>query len=191
MKKKSKIIGFAPVLTIAAIAVFLSIGITVSADNCRLDQSQLAQNGAVAFGNNIVLGQTFVPSVQNRQVCKVKVSIRKHIAAAGDLKLTVLNSQFGELDSATIDGGDIPFGNSVQEFNFGCDGIALGGHQFYGLKLDSPTSAVGSYSWRGAAGNPYVQPLNRGKGWRNTNGGGGNWEDLGGFDYAFQIYLCD
>jgi hypothetical protein len=191
MKKNNKIIGFKSVLTIAAIAVFLSIGFAVQADNCRLDQSQLAQTGAIAFGNNIVLGQTFVPSVQNRQVCKVKVSIRKNMEEAGDLKLTVLNSQFGELDSATIDGDDIPLGNSVQLFDFGCNGDALDGHQFYGLKLESPTSVVGAYTWKGAAGNPYVQPANRGNGWRNTNGGAGTWTNLGGFDYAFQIYLCD
>jgi hypothetical protein len=129
--------------------------------------------------------------VNNRRVCKVKVSIRKNMAAAGDLKLTILNSQFGELDSATIDGGDIPLGNSVQLFEFGCDGIALGGHQFYGLRLASPTSPVGGYAWRGAANNPYVQPANRGTGWRNANGGAGTWTDLGGWDYAFQIYLCD
>lgn len=191
MKKKSKFIGFASVLAILAIAVFLSIGVTVQANNCRLDQSQLGQTGAIAFGNNIVLGQTFVPSIQNRRVCKVKVSIRKNIAAAGDLKLTILNSQFGELDSATIDDADIPLGNSVQVFDFGCNGGILGGHPFYDLRLDSPTSPAGSYSWRGAANNPYIKPANQGKGWRNVNGGGGTYQDLGGWDYAFQIYLCD
>ena len=189
MKKNSKIIGFLSVLTIAAIAVFSSIGTTVQADNCRLDQSQLLQTGGIAFGNNQVLGQTFVPSVQNRRVCKVKISIRKNVAAAGDLKLTVLDSRFGELDSATI--GAIPLGNSVQVFDFGCNGTPLDGHQFYGLKLESPASPVGAYTWKGAANNPYVQPANQGKGWRNANSGAGNWTDLGGWDYAFQIYLCD
>ena len=188
MKKKSKIIGFLSVLIIAAIAVFSLNGWTVQADNCRLDQSQLQQNGGIAFGNNIVLGQTFVPSVQNRRVCKVKVSIRKNMAA-GDLKLTVLDSRFGELDSATI--GAIPLGNSVQVFDFGCNGTPLDGHQFYGLKLESPASAVGAYTWKGAPNNPYVKPANQGKGWRNVNSGVGIWTDLGGLDYAFQIYLCD
>ncbi len=189
MKKNNKIIGFLSVLTIAAIAVFSLNALTVQAEECRLDQSQLQQNGGVMFGGNHVLGQTFVPSVQNRRVCKVKVSIRKNVAAAGDLKLTVLDSRFGELDSATI--GAIPLGNSVQLFDFGCNGNALDGHQFYGLKLESPASAVGAYTWKGAAGNPYVQPANRGNGWRNLNGGAGTWTDLGGWDYAFQIYLCD
>lgn len=191
MKKSTKITGFLSVLIIAAIAVFLPVSLTVQAANCRLDQSQLQQTGEILFGNNRVLGQTFVPSVQNRPVCKVKIMIRKNAAAGRDLKLTILDSRFGELDSATIAGGAIPLGNSVQVFDFGCDGRPLIGHQFYGLKLDSPASVIGAYSWKGSANNPYVQPANRGRGWRNINGGAGSWENMGDWDYFFQIYLCD
>lgn len=191
MKQNYKFIRFDAVLVIAATFAFMTAGITVQANNCQLNQSQLLQTGAIPFGNNIVLGQTFVPSIQNQRICKIKVTIRKNIAITGDLKLTVLNSQFGELDSATIAGGLIPLGNSVQVFDFGCNGRFLAGHQFYGLRLESPQSQAGAYSWKGAANNPYPKPLNQGKGWRNANGGVGRYEDLGGWDYAFQIYLCD
>lgn len=191
MKKNRKIIGFGAAFIIAAIAIVLSIGSKVQADNCRLNQSQLQQTGEIAFGNNIVLGQTFVPGVPDRRVCKVKVYIRKNMANAGNLRLTVVNAAFDVLDTATIAGGAVPLGSSVQVFDFGCDGRLLGGHPFYGLKLESPGSPVGAYTWKGAANNPYVRPGNGGKAWRNAGGGAGVWQDLSPWDFAFQIYLCD
>ena len=187
MKTKSKITSF---IALQMIASILFTSSTVYAADCRLDQSQLIQNGQVMLGGQTVLGQTFVPSVQGQQVCRIKIAIRKNFGAAGDLKLTVMDSRFRELDSASINGLAIPLGNSTQVFEFGCDGQALAGHAFYGLKLDA-AGPLGGYAWKGAANDPYARPANRGQGWRNANGGAGPWTDLGGWDYAFQIYLCD
>jgi hypothetical protein len=175
-------------MTLKMIASILFTSLTVYAGDCRLDQSQLMQTGQVMLGGQVVLGQTFVPGVQGQRVCRIKIAIRKNFAAAGDLKLTVMDSRFGELDSATI--GAIPLGDSTQLFEFGCDGQVLAGHAFYGLKLEA-AGPVGGYSWKGSANDPYARPANRGQGWRNPNGGAGTWTSLGGFDYAFQIYLCD
>lgn len=101
-----------------------------------------------------------------------------------------MDSRFVELDSATIAGGAIALGNSTQLFEFGCNGQALAGHAFYGLKLEA-AGEVGGYSWKGAANDPYARPANRGQGWRNPNGGAGTWTDMGGWDYSFRIYLCE
>jgi hypothetical protein len=187
MKTKSKIRSF---IALNMIASILFTSVTVYADDCRRDQSQLMQTGQVMLGGETVLGQTFVPSIQGQHVCRIKIAIRKNFVAAGDLKLTVMDSRFAELDSASIDDLAIPLGNSTQVFEFGCDGQALAGHAFYGLKL-AAAGAVGGYAWKGAANNPYARPANRGQGWRNPNGGAGTWTSLGGWDYAFQIYLCD
>ena len=178
--------------SLAALTMIVSITFTslsVYAD-CRLKQSQLIQTGQVMLGGQVVLGQTFVPSVQGQQVCRIKIAIRKNFAAAGDLKLTVMDSRFEALDSATINGGAIPLGDSTQLFEFGCDGQELAGHAFYGLKLEA-AGAVGGYAWKGSANDPYARPANRGQGWRNPNDGAGAWTSLGGWDYAFQIYLCE
>jgi hypothetical protein len=119
------------------------------------------------------------------------VLISKNFAGAENLTLRLMSSNLTPLDAAvTIPGGPIPMGNSVQLFDFGCNGAPLAGMPFYGLRLESPNSPPGAYSWQGAANNPYVKPGNGGRGWRNLNGGAGNWTSLGGWDYAFDIYMC-
>ena len=111
--------------------------------------------------------------------------ITRNMVAAGNLTLHLLRSNFAELDApVTIPAP--PMGTSVQVFNFGCNGAALAGNPFYGLKLESPDSPFGAYSWRGVGGNPYARPGPGGRGWRNVNAGAGNWTNLGAWDYAFQ-----
>jgi hypothetical protein len=118
------------------------------------------------------------------------VFISKNAAGAGNLTLHLLRSNFTELGAVTIPGAPIPMGNSVQVFDFGCNGAALAGMPFYGLKLESPGSAFGAYSWRGIGGDVYAKPGNGGRAWRNMTAGMGHWTNLGAFDYAFEIYMC-
>ena len=194
MKSRNSKFGIATALTIiASFLMLLALPASTLADNeCRLDQRQLRHPGAIPFGGRTVLGQTFIPSAPGKQVCQVKVFVRKNVAAAGDLTLHLLRSNFTELDaSVTIPGVDIPMGPSVQAFDFGCNGAALAGMPFYGLKLESRKSPVGAYAWEGSAGNFYVRPGADVKGWRNLNAGMGNWTSLGGWDYAFEIYTCN
>lgn len=178
---------------IASFVLLLALPATTLADNeCRVDQTQLQHPGAILFGGRTFLGQTFVPSAPGHHVCQVKVMIRKNVAAAGNLTLHILRSNFIELDAAvTIPGGAIPMGNSVQVFDLGCNGAVLAGMPFYGLKLESPTSPAGAYSWQGSGGNLYVRPGADVKGWRNFDGGNGHWNGLGAWDYAFEIYMCN
>ncbi len=191
--KHAKLYGATAFTIIASIVFLLGAPVTSHADNgCRPDQTQLQNQGGVLFGGRTVLGQTFSPSVPGHQVCRVKVVITKNVVGAGDVTLHLLRSNFAPLDAAiTIPGAAIPMGTSVQVFDFGCNGAALGGMPFYGLKLESKASVMGAYSWRGIAGNVYERPGEGDKGWRNMNGGAGQWTNLGGWDYAFQIYLCD
>lgn len=190
MKKDYKKLSMTLMLAIATFVALTISPFTVQAGNgCNSDQQQLQNNGAILFGGSTVLGQTFVPSVAGMRICKVKLMIRKNVAAGDDLRLHILRSDFTPLDApVTIPGVDIPMGDSVQLFDFGCNGAPLIGSPFYGLKLESPGSPLGAYSWRGNAGNPYIGGI----GWRNVNNGAaGKWNNLGGWDYAFQIYLCD
>ncbi len=194
MKSRKLKLSIATAITLIASFMLLLVQPATSlADNgCHLDQRQMQHPGAVGFGGKIVLGQTFVPSAPGQQVCQVKVFIRKNFGAAGDLTLHLLRSNFTELDAAvTIPGGPIPVGNSVQAFDFGCNGAALAGMPFYGLKLEAPDSPVGAYSWLGAGGNLYARPGADVKGWRNLKSGAGAWQSLGAWDYAFEIYTCN
>lgn len=194
MKTRHTKIGVATAITItASLLVLMALPTNALAQNeCRLDQRQLQQQAGMALGGRVVLGQTFIPSAPGLHVCKVKVHITKNFLGASDLTLHLLRSNFTELDVAvTIPAIDIPMGNSVQVFDFGCNGAALAGMPFYGLKLESPKSPAGSYFWRGSAGNPYVRPGVDVRGWRNNNSGAGPWNALGGWDYAFEIYVCD
>jgi len=194
MKMKQTKLSAATAFTIiASFVLLLALPATTSADNeCRLDQRQLQHPGAIPFGGKTVLGQTFIPSAPGHHVCQVKVMIRKNFAGADNLTLQLVRSNFGQLDAAvTIPAIDIPMGNSMQAFDFGCNGAVLAGMPFYGLKLSSPGSPVGAYSWQGSAGNLYNRPGADVKGWRNVNNGKGNWESLGGWDYAFEIYMCN
>lgn len=193
MRLKHSKLGIATILTIiASLAILPTAPASYAQNNCRPDQVQLMNQGAIMFGAKTVLAQTFIPNAQGHQVCQVKVIISKNMVAAGNLTLHLLRSNFAELDApVTIPGGPIPMGTSVQVFNFGCNGAALAGNPFYGLKLESPGSPFGAYSWRGVGGNPYARPGPGGRGWRNVNAGAGNWTNLGAWDYAFQIYMCD
>lgn len=162
------------------------------AAECHLDQRQTRSPGVVQFGGRVMLGQTFIPAVAGQRVCRIKVTITKNMPAGAAVTLRLVGANFAPLDQAvTIPGGAIPMGTSVQLFDFGCNGAPLAGLPFYGLQLESPTSPFGAYSWKGAAGNPYVKPGNGGSGWRNANAGEGQWNNLGGWDYAFEIYMCD
>lgn len=178
---------------IASLALLLGAPVASDANNdCRPDQTQLQNQGAVPFGGRVVLAQTFIPGVPGHQVCRVKVLINKNLLAAGNLTLHLLRSNFMELDAAvTIPAAAIPMGSSVQVFDFGCNGAVLAGMPFYGLKLESSGSPVGAYSWKGIGGDVYVKPGAGGRGWRNVKAGAGSWTNLGGWDYAFEIYLCD
>ena len=194
MKTRNSKLGIATAVTIiVSFLLLLALPASTLADNeCRLDQRQMQHPGAIVFGGKTVLGQTFNPSAPGMHVCQVKVFIRKNFAGASDLTLHLLRSNFTELDAAvTIPAVEIPMGNSVQAFDFGCNGAVLAGMPFYGLKLESPKSPVGAYSWQGNGGNPYVRPGAEVRGWRNANSGQGNWESLGGWDYAFEIYTCN
>ncbi len=193
-RTNSKLKGATAFAIVASIVFLLVATVKSHANNeCRPDQTQLQNQAAIPFGGQTVLGQMFVPSVPGRQVCSVKVLISKNFAGAKNLTLRVVRPNFTELDSATIAGADIPMGNSVQVFNFGCNGAALVGMPFYGLKLESRDSAMGAYSWKGINGNVYNRPGEGDKGWRNMNGAVGNWTSLaaGAWDFAFEIYLCD
>ena len=191
--KHSKLNGATAFTIIASIVFLLVAPLTSHANNeCRPDQTQLQNQAAIPFGAQTVLGQMFVPNVQGRQVCMVKVHISKNLAGAKNLTLRVVRPNFTELDVATIAGADIPMGNSVQVFDFGCNGAALVGMPFYGLKLESKSSPMGAYSWKGIGGNVYNRPGEGDKGWRNVNDGVGNWTSLaaGAWDFAFEVYLC-
>ena len=158
--------------------------------DCHSDQRQRQNNAGIGFGGKTVLAQTFVPSAPGLHVCRVKVTIRKNVAAAGPVTLRLLNAGFGPVaDPVTIAG--IPLGVSVQVFELDCHDAPLGAGR-YAIQLESPDSAAGDYSWSGAGGNPYVQPANGGRGWRNfTAGNQANWNNLGLWDFAFDIYVCD
>lgn len=178
-------------VALAVVASFLMIPVHAMAPDCRSDQRQLQNNVGIGFGGKTLLAQTFVPGAPGHRLCKVKVTIRKNAAAAGALTLRLLQPGFGPMaDPITIPGPAIPLGVSVQLFDFGCHTAPLAG-AFHGIQLESPTSVVGDYSWRGAAGDPYVKPGNGGRGWRNMNGGAGNWNNLGLWDFAFDVYMCD
>jgi hypothetical protein len=184
-------VATALVLTIS-LALLISTPAASQGNNCRPDQTQLQTEGAIPFGGKVVLAQTFIPSEAGHSVCRVKVFINKNLVAAEDLTLHLLRSNFTELDAAvTIPAAAIPMGSSIQVFDFGCNGAVLAGMAFYGLKLESRNSPVGAYTWRGIGGDVYVKPGIGGKGWRNVNGGAGTWTNLGAWDYAFEIYLCD
>jgi hypothetical protein len=191
--KHSRLFGATTFTLIASFVFLLATPVTSQANNnCRADQKQLQHQGAIPFGGRIVLGQTFVPSVPGHPVCQVKVIINKNMVGAGNLTLRLLRSNLTELDAAaTIPGFAIPMGMSVQAFDFGCNGAALVGMPFYGLKLESPGSVFGAYSWRGIGGDVYVKPGNGGRAWRSVNAGAGSWTTLGAWDYAFEVYLCD
>lgn len=169
---------------------FLMIPVQAMAPECHSDQRQLQNNVGMNFGGKTVLAQTFVPSAAGLRLCKVKVTIRKNVAAGGAVTLRLLNAAFGPVaDPVTIP--VIPMGVSVQVFDLGCDDAPLGAAQ-YAIQLESPNSPLGAYSWRGAGGNPYARPANSGKGWRNLNAGNpANWNNLGLWDFAFDIYVCD
>ncbi len=190
--KHSKLSTAVSLFTVASLALLLAYPAPASADNeCRLDQRQLQNAGAILFGARTVLGQTFIPAVPGQRVCRIKLRIRKNVAGAGNVTLRLVRSNFTPLDAAvTIPGAPIPMGNSVQLFDFGCNGAPLAGMPFYGLRLESPGSVMGAYSWQGMGNNPYVKPGNGGRGWRNLNAGDGQWTSLGGWDYAFEIYMC-
>ena len=192
--KNSKLNVATAFTILASIVLLLVASVTSQANNdCRPDQTQLQNQAAIPFGGQTVLGQMFIPSVPGHQVCMVKVHISKNLVGAKNLTLRVVRSNFTELDVATIAGADIPMGNSVQVFNFGCNGAALVGMPFYGLKLESKHSPMGAYSWKGIGGNVYNRPGEGDKGWRNLNDGVGNWTSLaaGAWDFAFEVYLCD
>ena len=183
-------------LTIAVVFViaasFVLMPVHANPVDCHSDQRQLQNNAGLGFGGRTVLAQTFVPSAPGLRVCKVKVTIRKNVAGAGPLTLRLLNAAFGPVaNPVTIPAAAIPMGVSVQLFELDCHGAPLGGGR-YVIQLESPDSAAGAYSWRGAGGNPYVQPANGGRGWRNLNAGNpANWNSLGLWDFAFDIYVCD
>lgn len=178
---------------LASLVLLLAFPDPTSADNqCHSDQKQTLHQGAILFGAKTALGQTFIPGVPGQRVCRVKVMISKNIPGADNLTLRLMRSNFAPLDAAvTIPGGPIPMGTSLQLFDFGCNGAPLGGMPFYGLRLESPNSPPGAYSWQGVAGNPYVKPGDGGRGWRNPNSAPSNWNSLGGWDFAFEIYMCD
>ncbi len=191
MRLRHSKLSIATVLTIiASLVLVTTVPTSYAENNCRANQAQLVNQGAIPFGAKTVLAQTFVPNAQGHQVCQVKVIITRNMVAAGNLTLHLLRSNFAELDApVTIPAP--PMGTSVQVFNFGCNGAVLAGNPFYGLKLESPDSPFGAYSWRGIGGNPYARPGPAGRGWRNVSAGAGNWTNLGAWDYAFQIYMCD
>lgn len=194
MKMKQTKLSIATTFTIiASFVLLLALPATTLADNeCRLDQRQMQHPAAFLLGGRTVLGQTFIPSAPGHRVCRVKVMIQKNVLGAGNLTLHLLRSNFTELDaSVTIPGIPIPMGNSVQVFDFGCNGAVLAGRPFYGLKLESPDSPAGAYSWQGSAGNLYNRPGADVRGSRNLNSGKGKWESLGDWDFAFEIYMCD
>lgn len=190
--RKPKLNSIAVVFTLATLGVLTVLPVPASVDDqCRSDQRQMQNGGAMMFGAKTVLGQTFVPSVPGQRVCRIKIWLTKNAPGAGNVTLRLVRSNFAPLDAAvTIPGGAIPMGNSVQLFEFGCNGAPLAGMPFYGIRLESPASQIGAYSWQGVGNNPYVKPGNGGRGWRNLNGGEGQWISLGGWDYAFDIYMC-
>lgn len=190
MKTKYSKLSIGVVFVIAASLSVIPFR-TIAAE-CHSDQRQGQNNGGVAFGGKTVLAQTFVPSAPGQRVCKVKVTIRKNVAAAGAVTLRLLNPAFGPVaDPVTIPAAAIPIGTSVQLFDLGCDDAPLGAGP-YAIQLESRNSAPAAYAWRGSGGNPYVQPANGGKGWRNLNGGNpANWTSQALWDFTFDIFLCD
>lgn len=193
MKQTHNSLRIATTLTIlASLTLLVAYPTSAFADNeCRLDQRQLVHQGAIPLGGRTVLGQTFIPAALGHRICRIKLMITKNNAGAGNLTLRLLSSNLAPLDAAvSIPGAAIPMGNSVQLFDFGCNGAPLAGMPFFGLRLESPNSPPGSYSWQGVGNNPYVKPGNGGRGWRNLNAGGGQWTALGGWDFAFEIYMC-
>ena len=167
---------------------FMIMPVHAMAPDCHSDQRQLQSQAGVGFGGKNVVAQTFVLSEAGLRVCKVKVTIRKNVANAGAVTLRLLNAGFAPMsDPVTIAGAGIPMGISTQVFELGCDHAALGAGRF-AIQLESRDSPPAAYSWRGAGGNPYVQPANGGRGWSKV--GGGNWNNLGLWDFAFDIYVC-
>lgn len=187
--KYSKLsIGVAFVIAVS----FVMIPVQAMPVDCHSDQRQLQNNAGIGFGGKTVLAQTFVLSAPGLHVCRVKVTIRKNVAGAGPVTLRLLNAAFGPVAGpVTIAGIGIPMGISVQVFELDCHDAPLGAGR-YAIQLESPDSAPGGYSWRGAGGNPYVQPANNGRGWRNFAAGNpANWTNLGPWDFTFDIYVCD
>ena len=145
----------------------------LAAGPCALDQWQAASNGSVPFGGVTVLSQTFKPA-RRGPVCKVLVKIRRNTTVgAGVLKLTVMDQNNAVKDSAAILVAP-PVGESIQTFTMGCDGGILNPGQTYRLKLEAPTSPVGTYSWLDQGGNPYPA----GQGVNALR------------DYTFWVYIC-
>ncbi|HEY7544004.1 MAG TPA: hypothetical protein VID27_03935 [Blastocatellia bacterium] len=163
---------------------------TNAGQQCPPDVQQWLSQATIPFGGPRVLGQTFIPNAEGRRVCRVKVRIVKNNPFAGPLTLHVLRSNFAPLDSATILPGAIPMGASIQVFEFNCNGFALEDSPFYGLKLESPASPPGAYSWFGSAANPYFELGIGGQGWINEGAG---WQAIanGTWDYVFGLYLCE
>jgi hypothetical protein len=175
----------------ATFAIFAVAPLPTSAgQRCPPDVQQWLSQAAIPFGGPRVLGQTFIPNIEGRRVCRVKVRIVKNNPLAGPLTLHILRSNFAPLDSATILPGAIPLGASIQDFEFNCNGIPLDGSPFYGLKLESPLSPPGAYSWYGSAANPYFELGIGGQGWINEGAG---WQAIAGgtWDYVFGLYLCE
>ena len=150
-----------------------SLAAALAAGPCALDQSQNIANGSQPFGAATVLNQTFKPTMHG-PVCKVQVKIRRNTTAgAGVLKLSVLDLNNAVQDSAAILVAP-PLGESIQTFEMGCDGGILNPGQTYRLKLEAPTSLLGTYSWMDWNGNIYpagqgINPLR---------------------DYTFRVYIC-
>ena len=145
----------------------------------------------IHLGGVVRLGQTYSGVIVANHVSKVAVRVHKYDAAAGPLTLQVLKADFTVLDSATIAGGAIPMGASVQTFDFGCAGGLLVGSPFYGMILESPLSAPHAYGWYGTAADPYVGPGTTRQGWTETVDGDGIPEMLpiagGDYDFTFRI----
>src|SRR5688572_27581483 len=82
---------------------------------CRVDQQMWINGGGDGFGGLGVPGQTFTPTVAS-PVCKIEIMIHKNIAAAGDLRVSLLGSNFVQLagGTVTIPAAEIPMGLSVQ-----------------------------------------------------------------------------
>lgn len=190
MKIKPRKLNIA--IAFAVAASFVILPVRASAQQCHMDQRQMQNQGEILFGGKTYLAQSFVPSAPGQRICRVKVTIRKITPQARALTLRLLTPGFGPMaDPVTIGPAAIPLGISVQLFEFGCNDAPLNG-AFHLLQLESPTSRVGDYAWRGAGVNPYVQPANGGRGWRNIDSGApAQWNSLGQWDFAFETHMCD
>ena len=192
MKTKYSKLGVVVAFAMAVSLLMLRMPSAATAADCHLDQRQQQNRGEILFGGKTYLAQSFVPGAPGHQICRVKVTIRRIGAAPGPLTLRVLTPAFGAMaDPVTIPPAAIPMGVSVQLFDFGCNDAPLNG-AFHVLQLESPNSHIGDYAWRGAGANPYAQPGNSGRGWRNVNSGApANWSSLGQWDFAFEVHTCN